>query len=135
MRCFHDVGKLEIADAILSKPGRLDDAEFEIIREHPRTGFRKLCRREDLNFGQLMMVYQHHERLDGKGYPVGITAEQIHPWAKVCTVVDVFEALTSNRPYRKAMSYSKAFEIMDRDSGLAFDPEMLKCWKSDMLTR
>jgi HD-GYP domain-containing protein (c-di-GMP phosphodiesterase class II) len=126
---LHDLGKLDIPDHILCKPGRLSDSEFEIIRDHPRTGFRKLCHRDDLSSGQLMMVYQHHERLDGKGYPVGITAEEIHPWGRVCTVADVFEALTSNRPYRKGMSVEQAFDIMDRDSGLAFDIEMLKCWK------
>lgn len=127
---LHDLGKLDISEDILCKPGRLNDSEFASIRLHPRTGFRKLCHREDLSFGQLMMVYQHHERLDGKGYPVGITAEEIHPWARLCSVVDVFEALTSNRPYRNGMSFKQAFEIMDRDCGLAFDEEMLRCWKT-----
>jgi len=132
---LHDLGKLEIPDAILCKPGRLNDDEFIIIRLHPRTGFQKLCHREDLSFGQLMMVYQHHERLDGKGYPVGIVDEEIHPWARLCSVVDVFEALTSNRPYRDGMSYERAFEIMDRDRGLAFDEEVLQCWKSTIQER
>jgi len=126
---LHDLGKLDIPDKILSKPGRLTDAEFEVIRAHPRTGFRKLCQRDDLSFAQLMMVYQHHERLDGKGYPVGVTAEEIHPWAQMCTVVDVFEALTSNRPYRTGMPYDKAFEIIDRDIGKAFDRDIVQCWK------
>ena len=132
---LHDLGKLDIPDKILCKPGRLNDTEFDIIRRHPRTGFRKLCQRDDLTFEQLMMVYQHHERLDGKGYPVGITAEEICPWSRVCTVADVFEALTSNRPYREGMSFDQAFEIMDRDCGLAFDTEMLKCWKTVIQTK
>lgn len=127
---LHDLGKLEIPENILCKKGRLDDAEFEVIQAHPRTGFEKLCHRDDLTFGQLMMVYQHHERLDGKGYPVGVVDGDIHEWARLCTVVDVFEALTSNRPYRAGMPIEEALTLMDRDSGVAFDVEMLECWKS-----
>lgn len=125
---LHDLGKLEIPDRILCKPGRLEEAEYEIVKAHPRTGFLKLCHREDLSLGQLMMVYQHHERLDGTGYPVRITAEEIHPWARLCSVVDVFEALTSNRPYRAGLPTRTALEILQRDSGTAFDTEMLQCW-------
>jgi len=126
---LHDLGKLDIREAILNKAGPLSDAEFDIIKRHPIVGLTKLCRREDLNFGQLMMVYQHHERLDGQGYPVGLVEDEIHPWAKLCAVVDVYEALTSNRPYRSALSQSEAFEIMDRDSGSALDKGMYQCWK------
>lgn len=68
---IHDLGKLDIADAILTKPDRLDEDELEVIRDHPRAGFRRLCHRDDLSFGQLMMVYQHHERIDGGGYHPG----------------------------------------------------------------
>lgn len=125
---LHDVGKIEIDDRILTKPGKLDDAEFRQIRRHPTEGFRKLCKQPNVSYGQLMMTYQHHERLDGRGYPVGITAEEIHPWAKICCVVDVFEALTSLRPYRQPISPETAFQIMSKDSGTAFDAEILRCW-------
>ncbi len=125
---LHDLGKLEIEEKILCKPGRLTDEEFDVIRMHPTVGFQKLNYRDDLTEGQLMMVYQHHERLDGKGYPVGVVESEIHPWAKICSVVDVYEALTSYRPYRSPMPRSKVFEIMERDSGTAFDPEVLECW-------
>ena len=97
---------------------------------YPTTGFAKLCSREDLSYAQLMMVYQHHERLDGTGYPVGVTGEEIHDWARLCSVADVFEALTSNRPYRAGMSISKAFSIMDPGADTTFDKEMLECWKA-----
>lgn len=127
---LHDLGKLEIDERILCKPGRLDDEEFRIIRSHPTIGFRKLARRQDLTAGQLMMVYQHHERLDGKGYPTGCVADDIHLWAKLCSVVDVFEALTSHRPYRSPMPRLRALEILQRDSGTAFDPEILACWEA-----
>jgi HD-GYP domain-containing protein (c-di-GMP phosphodiesterase class II) len=126
---LHDLGKLGISEAILNKPGPLSDAEFDIIKRHPADGLTKLCSREDLNFGQLMIVYQHHERLDGQGYPVGLVEDEIHPWAKLCAVVDVYEALTSHRPYRSALSPSEAFKTMDRDEGSALDKGMYQCWK------
>jgi len=127
---LHDLGKLEIDEKILCKPGRLDDDEFRIIRMHPTSGFRKLARRSDLSAGQLMMVYQHHERIDGGGYPTGCVGEDIHLWAKICAVVDVFEALTSHRPYRSPMPRMRAIELLARDRGTAFDPEIFSCWEA-----
>ncbi len=131
---LHDLGKLEIPEAILCKPGRLDAEEFRIIQTHPTIGFRHLVHREDLTFGQMMMVYQHHERLDGKGYPVGVPDDEIHPWAKLCAVVDVFEAVTSNRSYRKPMPRRDAIELLRRDAGIAFDSEMVQCWATTIQT-
>lgn len=125
---LHDLGKLAIDDKILCKPGRLTEEEFRAIRLHPTVGFDQLHDREDLTDGQLLMVYQHHERLDGKGYPVGVVADEIHLWAKICAVVDVYEALTSFRPYRSPMPRPKVIDLMERDSGKAFDPEVLACW-------
>ena len=127
---LHDLGKLEIEEEILCKPDRLNEQEFRRIRMHPLLGFRRIAHREDLCEGQLMMAYQHHERMDGKGYPVGCVADDIHLWARICAVVDVFEALTSQRPYRTPMPRSKALMLQERDSGTAFDPEILECWKS-----
>ena len=100
------------------------------MKRHPTDGFLKLKDQENVSFDQLMMVYQHHEWQNGNGYPVGITVEEIHPWAKICVVADVFEALTSDRPYRKSMPISKAMEIMDRESNVHFDEEILRCWKT-----
>ena len=125
---LHDLGKLEVDPRILLKEGPLEERERRQIRQHPTFGFRQLCRRQDLSQGQLMMVYQHHERIDGRGYPVGIASSQIHPWARLCTIADVFEALTSNRPYRRALSLEGALQIMTKNNGEAFDPEMLECW-------
>ncbi len=125
---LHDLGKLDIDDKILCKPGRLTEEEFRVIKMHPTRGFDQLSQRTDLNAGQLMMVYQHHERLDGKGYPVGVVDDEIHLWAKICAVVDVFEALTSFRPYRSPMPKLRVLDILQEDSGVAFDPEVLACW-------
>lgn len=131
---LHDLGKLEIPESILCKPGRLNDEEFRIIQMHPTLGFRRLVDRKDLTYGQLMMVYQHHERLDGSGYPVGVTDAEIHPWAKLCAVVDIFEAVTSIRPYRKPMPRSEAIELLWREAGQALDSEMVQCWASTIQT-
>lgn len=127
---LHDLGKLEIDESILCKPGKLDDREFRQVKEHPTIGFRKLARRSDLSDGQLMMVYQHHERNDGRGYPVGSHSGEIHLWARICAVVDVFEALTSQRPYRTPMTRANALKLIERDAGAAFDEELVRCWKA-----
>ena len=125
---LHDLGKLDIPNNILTKPGALTAVERAVIQEHPHTGFLKLCQRRDMSHGQLMMVYQHHERLNGEGYPVRHFGPEIHDWAKLCAVVDVYEALTSRRPYGRSPSRAAAFAILDRDSGTALDKELLACW-------
>jgi HD-GYP domain-containing protein (c-di-GMP phosphodiesterase class II) len=125
---LHDVGKLQIPEAVLTKPGRLNDDEYELVQTHPTLGFDVLCQRENLSFAQLMMVYQHHERPDGRGYPVGVTDDEIAVWAKLCAIADVFEALTSNRPYRPALPLSQALSTMQRQAGRALDEDMLTCW-------
>ncbi len=132
---LHDLGKLSVPDSILTKPSRLEEDEFEQIKQHPKTGFIRLCDRDDLTFAQLMMVYQHHERLDGNGYPVGVVGDGIHYWAKITSVVDIYEALTANRPYRRGMPPEEAFAIMDRQSGPALDPELYQCWKKTIAQR
>ncbi len=126
---LHDLGKLQIDERILNKPGKLDDFEFREIKKHPGTGFALLIERDDLSFGQLMMTYQHHERIDGSGYPVGCLGDEIHPWAKLCAIVDVYEALTSHRPYRSPMSPKTALAVLDKGNGIEFDKEMLQCWR------
>lgn len=131
---LHDLGKLDIKDSILAKPGRLDEEEFRQIQQHPLVGFRQLAHRDDLGEGQLMMVYQHHEKMKGGGYPVGICGEDMHPWAKLCAVVDVYEAVTSHRPYRKPMTRMEALNLLRRESGDSLDPEIVKCWISIIQT-
>lgn len=127
---LHDLGKLEIPEWILQKPERLTEQEFEIIQDHPRIGFLKLCHRADLEAGQLMMAYHHHERVDGGGYPVGCSRLELHEWARICKVADVFEALTSDRPYRSGLAMMDVFEMMEDGSGRVFDKDMLQCWRS-----
>jgi len=132
---LHDMGKRFIPASVLCKPGKLTDAEWRLIKTHPQRGYEDLSDRGDLNSGQLMMVYSHHERIDGKGYPVGLVAEEIHPWARLLSVVDVFEALTGARPYRPACKPADALAYLERNAGIQFDSEMTRCWISAMRQR
>ena len=125
---LHDLGKRQIPADVLNKPGKLDDAERELIEQHPRTAFDELAVREDLNWDQLMIVYQHHERLDGSGYPIGLEGDEIHPWAKICAIADVFDALTSDRPYRTRDSVESALAYLDQMSESGFDRDMVLCF-------
>jgi HD-GYP domain-containing protein (c-di-GMP phosphodiesterase class II) len=121
---------LEIPNQILGKPGRLTKEEMAVVRRHPTRGFQLLREENELSSGQLMMVYQHHEWMNGKGYPVGCLGREMHLWARICAVVDVFEALTGKRPYRRPNTIVESLAIMDRESGTHFDEEILRCWKS-----
>jgi len=85
-----------------------------------------------VTFEQLMMAYQHHERFDGKGYPVGIAADEIHPWARMLAVVDVFDAMTGMRPYRKPATAQEAMDYIRQNAGTHFDPEVVECWDNAM---
>jgi HD-GYP domain-containing protein (c-di-GMP phosphodiesterase class II) len=126
---LHDIGKLGIPEKILLKPGRLAPEEWNVLRSHPAKGLMALREQEQLEFGQLMMVYQHHERVDGTGYPVRLVGDEIHEWARICAVADVYEALTSNRPYRQALSAVEAFGVIEKGEGSGLEPEFLQCWK------
>jgi HD-GYP domain-containing protein (c-di-GMP phosphodiesterase class II) len=125
---LHDLGKLEIDTRIINKPGPLTKSEMEIMRRHPSIAFERLVDREDVTFGQLMMAYQHHERVNGKGYPCGITDAEIHPFAKICAVVDVFEALTSQRPYRRPLELTHAAQLIWDGQGTEYDVEIASKW-------
>jgi HD-GYP domain-containing protein (c-di-GMP phosphodiesterase class II) len=129
---LHDIGKRFIPSTLLTKKGALTETEWNVIREHPQRGYEDLCDRRDLTEGQLMMVYSHHERVDGRGYPVGLVGDEIHPWARLLAVVDVFDAITSYRPYRTPMKLSESLEYLERHAGSHFESEIVKCWVSTM---
>lgn len=129
---LHDIGKRFIPASILQKPAKLDPEERAIIETHPQRGYEELCERGDMTHEQLMMVYQHHERFDGKGYPVGFQGEEIHPWARMLAVVDVFDAMTGTRPYRRPATAADAMDYICKSAGTHFDPEMVACWNSIM---
>lgn len=127
---LHDIGKRQIAPALLNQQKPLSPEQFETIQQHPKLGFVELCKRHDLLWGQLMMVYQHHEKWDGRGYPVGFVGEEIHPWARICSVADVYDAMASARPYRRALPATKVWEVLEGGCNRDFDEEFVKALKS-----
>jgi HD-GYP domain-containing protein (c-di-GMP phosphodiesterase class II) len=125
---LHDLGKCYVPASILNKPTSLNKDEQAVMRQHPVRGFQKLCSQPELGWGQLMMVYQHHERWDGRGYPVGLVGNEIHEWGRLCAVADVYDALTRDRSYRKGADMMDVLAYMDRESGRSFDEEFCQCW-------
>ena len=125
---LHDIGKRFVPAEILCKPGKLTNEQRQVVQAHPTRGYLDLRKSAELSQNQLMMVYQHHERIDGSGYPVRILGEEIDPWAKLLAVIDVFDALTSKRPYRNPMKITDALEMLQRSAGSHFDPEIVQCW-------
>ena len=109
---LHDIGKTMIPNEILNKPGRLTDDEFNIMKKHSVYGYNMLKDRKDLNNSILMGVLQHHERIDGTGYPLGFDAPKICQFAKILSVADVYDALVTKRPYKDALSQRDAVEML-----------------------
>ncbi|MGM0520174.1 MAG: HD domain-containing phosphohydrolase [Campylobacterota bacterium] len=120
---FHDLGKVGIEDKILLKPGKLDDDEYEIMKQHASIGYEILkdSQSEYLKAGATIAM-QHHEKFDGSGYPNGKKGEEIHIFGRIVAIVDVFDALTSNRPYKKAWSFQEALDLLNNEKGKHFDP-------------
>jgi putative nucleotidyltransferase with HDIG domain len=121
---LHDIGKLGVSNCILDKPAKLTDAEFGEIRKHPRWTWEILERVSAFN-GFAKEAAQHHERLDGRGYPWKLEASQLGMLSRVLAVADVYEALTADRPYRAGLSVPMVLDIMRRDRGTSFDPQVL----------
>jgi PAS domain S-box-containing protein len=118
---IHDIGKISVPAEILAKPGRLSTVEFNLIKQHPRAGYEILS---VIDFGRPVaeMVLQHHERLDGSGYPQGLTEHELLPETRVLAVADVVEAMSSHRPYRAALGRDAALQEIREGSGTRYDP-------------
>jgi HD-GYP domain-containing protein (c-di-GMP phosphodiesterase class II) len=129
---LHDLGKRFIPSRVLTKTGRLTTEERDLIESHPTRGYAELCEKSSLDFGQLMMVYQHHERVDGTGYPVQVLQDEIHPWARMLSVVDVFDTKTAKRPEGRAATPDEVLEYQRQQAGTQFDREVVECWNSTM---
>jgi HD-GYP domain-containing protein (c-di-GMP phosphodiesterase class II) len=124
---LNDIGKIGVADAVLAKPGPLDDAEWAEMKRHPELGCQMLLR-IDLLKDVAEIVYAHHERHDGAGYPRGLKGDQIPLEARIFAVVDAYDAMTSHRPYRKARPHRKAVEEIVRNSAIQFDPDVVRAF-------
>jgi len=121
---IHDIGKMYIPSDILSKPGRLSDIEFSLIRTHAQSGY-DIIKGMDFPGNVAVTVLQHHERLDGSGYPNHLKGEDTLLEAKILVVADVIEAMASHRPYRPALGIDKALEEISKNSGRLYDPDVV----------
>jgi putative nucleotidyltransferase with HDIG domain len=121
---IHDIGKVAVPAEILSKPGRVSAVEFELIKQHSQVGFDILA---DVDFGRPVaeMVLQHHERLDGSGYPRGLKGEDVMAEARILAVADVVEAMSSHRPYRAALGMEAALAEVREHAGAKYDAEVV----------
>lgn len=133
---LHDIGKIGIHELILNKSGKLTDKEYEIMKDHPMLGA-EIIKGVDFLSPVVPMIYYHQERYDGKGYPEGLSGEQIPIGARIIAILDTFDAMTSDRPYRKALPMEVAFAELRRCTGSQFDPTivetLIKIIKEDQL--
>ena len=123
---LHDVGKLLIPTEILLKPERLTNEEYEVMKQHTRYGFDLLRNLHSVSLLVAHCAFQHHERIDGSGYPRGLVDFEIHPFAKIIGVADVFDAVTSNRVYREKLLPSQGITIIQAGSGTIFSPRVVE---------
>lgn len=121
---LHDIGKIGVPDSILLKPGKLTDEEWDVMRKHAELGYTMLKEIEFLE-ESAAIVYSHHEHFDGKGYPKGLSGEEIPIGARIFSIVDAYDAMTSKRAYRDEISSSEAIERIKEAAGTQFDPEIV----------
>lgn len=121
---FHDIGKIAVSDDILNKPGQLSETEYEEIKKHPEIGY-QILKSVDAYSSLAEYVLSHHERMDGTGYPLGLAANKISLIARIIGVADAFEAMSSDRSYRKALNHDEIIKELQKHSGTQFDPEIV----------
>jgi putative nucleotidyltransferase with HDIG domain len=127
---LHDIGKLKIPEAIVNKPGKLTPEEFEIMKSHTIYGYQILRKQEDISFLSAHVALQHHERVDGSGYPRGLTGKEMHLFGKISAVADVYDALIANRIYRKGHLPHEGYEFVLGGVGTYFDAEVVRSFVS-----
>lgn len=128
---LHDIGKIAISDDVLNKPGKLTEFEYDEIKKHPEIGY-QILKSVDAYSSLAEYVLSHHERQDGNGYPRGLTGNNIPLIAKIITLADAVEAMTSDRPYRKALSEEEIISELRAHSGTQFDPELVEIYIRDV---
>jgi HD-GYP domain-containing protein (c-di-GMP phosphodiesterase class II) len=120
----HDVGKISVPTEILSKPGKLNDPEFSLIKQHPDMGY-EILKEIDFPWPIAQTIRQHHERLDGSGYPSGLSGDVILMEARILSVADVIEAMASHRPYRPGLGIENALAEIESERGTKFDSDVV----------
>jgi len=121
---IHDIGKIYVPGEILSKPARLNEAELSLVKNHPRVGY-DILKKIEFPWPIAEIVLQHHERIDGSGYPQGLSGEEILLEARILGVADVIEAMSSHRPYRPSLGLDWAFQEISENRGVLYDPEVV----------
>jgi putative nucleotidyltransferase with HDIG domain len=129
---LHDIGKSKIPLDVLNKKEKLSDDEFAMIKNHAEYGFEILRKQSNISLISAHCAYQHHEKLDGSGYPRGLKGDEIHPYAKILAVADVFDALTSNRAYRNAMLPHEAMEMLFTGANTHFDSGLIETFRQSV---
>jgi HD-GYP domain-containing protein (c-di-GMP phosphodiesterase class II) len=125
----HDMGKVGVPEDVLNKSGKLSDEEWQSIRAHPQAGFDYLKRFDGIDERVLRVALEHHERMDGTGYPHGIKAEGIHLFSRICAVVDSFDAMTAFRPFKThTMGVRDAMNLIEKEAGTKYDAAVVAAW-------
>jgi HD-GYP domain-containing protein (c-di-GMP phosphodiesterase class II) len=128
---FHDIGKIGTPDAVLNKPERLNELEFQIMKRHPEKSCEIL--KDFPDFEKIAYnTLSHHERFDGRGYPQGLKGDEIPLAARIILIADTFDAMTSTRPYRKGLPYEVAFDELNQFAGSQFDPRIVEAFVEGM---
>ena len=124
---LHDIGKIGVPDSILNKPGRLTSGEYDLMKKHPEFGWAVL--RLFPGFEQVsLFILHHHESFNGSGYPAGLTANEIPVGSRIVSVIDAFDAMVSDRPYRRGLPVEEAVRRLHMDSGTQFDGDVVRCF-------
>jgi HD-GYP domain-containing protein (c-di-GMP phosphodiesterase class II) len=129
---LHDIGKIEIPDALLLKPSSLNQDEYELIKTHSQFGYELLCKEPFKNLS--VIVLHHHERYDGTGYPYGLKGDQIPFLAQIISLADAFDTMTTNRIYRQSFSIEEALQRIEKESGTQFNPRIVSCARDVLST-
>jgi HD-GYP domain-containing protein (c-di-GMP phosphodiesterase class II) len=128
---LHDIGKTRIPISILNKNGRLTDEEFCIIKKHPELGYDMVQNVKEINERSRAIILEHHEKVDGSGYPFGLKGKRIHKFSKITCISDVYDAIVSDRVYRKGFAANEAYEFVLGGVGSFFDFELVNVFKNN----
>jgi len=122
---IHDIGKVNVPSDILNKPGKISALEYQILQSHVEIGY-DIAKSANFQSDLATYIYQHHERLDGTGYPLGIKGDEIHLGSRIIGLSDVVEAMMSHRPYRPALGLDAALSEIEDHKGTRFDPQVVE---------